>query len=206
MLPDEYPRLAVQADGSLDLSPEFVLITPKEIVETLAVDKWPEADRALDLFGTGADGDACRLVAEGPLPDEGSQPRLFIESLAIKLSAAWHFCERHGFPIPTPLRHLFIAWIDRESTLNEKAAIFAPKGRIAIPDAATEIQAALHPGEKQRAMAELKNHGSGELPVNYYRHCENVDEAEKLLLHALVTGELAALVRVNGDDWSLPKG
>jgi len=29
--PDEYPRLAMGADGNLDLSPEFILVTPKAL-------------------------------------------------------------------------------------------------------------------------------------------------------------------------------
>jgi hypothetical protein len=81
---------------------------------------------------------------------------------------------------------------------------FCPVGYFTIPDAVRKVWVALHPGEERHAVAELKEHQSGELPASYYRASQHIDEAEKLLLQALVDAELVALVKVNGDDWIVP--
>lgn len=197
----DYLLEAVQPDGRLDLSPDFGPIAPKHIVETLAGDKWPAADRALDLMQAGAEGDAYRLVAEAPLPDEGSNARLFVESLAVTLSAAWHFCERHGRSVPSVLRQMLVAWVEGGGRTATK---FAPRNCVAIPDAVTEILDALHPGERQHAAAELRGNQGGALPASYLQYCEHEPQAGKLLLRALADGELVAVLRVNGDDWAVP--
>jgi hypothetical protein len=198
-LSSDYLLESIQLDGTLHLAPQCVTITPRQIIELLAEHRWPAADRALDLLTAGDENAAYRLVAEAPLPDGGSKGRLFVESLAVTMSEAWRFCERHTLPIPGVLRQALAAW-----TIRRKSA-FAPDGYAAILDAVTEIREALWPGESCHARAELTAHRSGELLKSYNRHCDNEDGAERLLLHALSDGQLVGIIRVNGDAWTVPQ-
>lgn len=201
---DEYPPKQLRRDGSLDLLSEFIPITRKEIVEMLAEHKLPEANRVLESLYAGHVEAACHLVAEGPLPEEGSHARLFIESLATTLSEARQFCERQGWPVPAALQPPCVTWNDGTGKITGGITLFAPKGYLSIPDAVWELHDALHPAEERQAAAELMKHRDGDLPASYTRFCEHRDETEKLLLKRLADRELVALVKVDGGDWAVP--